>query len=406
MARSLKTSRPFRAKRRSSSVPGSYRGFSYQATRFLVRLLRSQPRSTISLEAFEDVGVETASGSRVAEQTKSYVSRNPLSTRAPELWKSLSNWVTAVVSGEFQPDTTEFVFCAPGANPSEIAKKFHDATSLESANAAVDFVSTALTVKGQTAASIELRRTLKFLLRHRDRFCQVVRSFSIDTPSADADDELKPLLLAMLVSEDAYPHVVRWAHGWVKQRIDEQVALAKPAKVSVDEFHTALLNYVRSHDRLDMLQSFAGVPTAGDVESELSFREYVRQLRFIEIEDVAVLEAINDYLRALIDRTNWSERGFVDSAALDIFAQALTSAWRNIKRKTLLAYGDKAPEVQGQLLYSECIEYRSLLDGYDPPSHFVKGSFHALSDDHAIGWHPNYESMLKKTSQNTKNQTE
>jgi hypothetical protein len=395
MAKKQKSSGGSIRKRRSSSVPGSYRGFSYQATRFLVHLLKSTRESTVCLEAFEDVGVETPAGSRLAEQTKSYLSRNPLATRAPELWKPLRNWVDAVIAKDIDASATSFVLCAPGASPCEIATRFHEAKTLQAAAAAIDFAKATLNGSGKLTDSENLRAHLEFLFAHRDQFGKVIIRFSIDTPPVSADEELKPLVLAMLVSDDAYDDVVRWAHGWVKQRIDEQVATSKPARVKTEDFHNALLNYVRTHDRLDILRSYAGIPSSTDVANELSFREYVRQLRLIDLEDVGILEAVNDYLRAVIDRTLWSEKGFVDETALDDFAQSLTSTWRNIRRRTFLMASDKSSEVQGQLLYSECVEHRALLDGYDPPSHFVKGSLHALSDDHKIGWHPSYENLLK-----------
>nr|VFJ95024.1 MAG: Protein of unknown function (DUF3732) [Candidatus Kentron sp. H]VFJ95756.1 MAG: Protein of unknown function (DUF3732) [Candidatus Kentron sp. H]VFK01967.1 MAG: Protein of unknown function (DUF3732) [Candidatus Kentron sp. H] len=53
--------------KRSTNVPGSYRGFSLQATRFLYHLLTMKPDDIVSLEYFEDVGVEKPDGVKLAE---------------------------------------------------------------------------------------------------------------------------------------------------------------------------------------------------------------------------------------------------------------------------------------------------------------------------------------------------
>jgi len=407
MATASKKSKTPKSKdaRRSSSVPASYRGFSYQGTRFLVHLLKSPPGSCVCLEVFEDVSVELPSGDRVAEQNKSYLSRNPLSTRAPSLWKSLRSWVEEACAERLDPATTFFILCAPGATPCEIAKRFHDAKSTKEAEEAIQFakkeLAAATTDDGSPSSDIG------FVFKNLEALSKVIVQLSIETPLIDAD-EVKPLMLARLVSEDAYEDIVRWAHGWVKKHVDAELSRSRPARVKVDDFHQALLNYVRTHDRLDILKSYAGTPKTEEVKNELAVRDYVRQLHLITLEVDGVLEAVNDYLRAVIDRTNWAERGFIDESALDSFATDLTSTWRNIRRRTGLTHNEKPEETQGQLLYSECMEHRAKLDGYEPPAHFVKGSFHALSDDRSIGWHPRYGQLLpgKNTTPSTETKAE
>ena len=77
-------------RRGTSHVPGQYLGYSLQATRFLVHLLEADPGWTISLEVFEDVGVETIEGNKTAEQVKSTLIGNPVSNHAIDFWKTIS----------------------------------------------------------------------------------------------------------------------------------------------------------------------------------------------------------------------------------------------------------------------------------------------------------------------------
>src|SRR4051812_44440224 len=114
-------------KRKSTAAPGSYRGFSFQGTRFLVHLLRAKDGDTVCLEAFEDVAVEHATGKRTSEEDKSYSASNPLSRRAVEFWKTLRNWVDGVNAGDLDAEKTNFVLCAPGCQCSDIATEFHKA---------------------------------------------------------------------------------------------------------------------------------------------------------------------------------------------------------------------------------------------------------------------------------------
>ena len=104
---------------------------------------------------------------------------------------------------------------------------------------------------------------------------EVIVHFSIESGNGSPHEEIRPLLLDKLVSEEAYEDVVRWAHGWVKTRVDKLLELKQPAQVAQTEFHKALLAYVRSHDRVDILRSMAGKPSEQNVTSEMAFRDYV-----------------------------------------------------------------------------------------------------------------------------------
>src|SRR4051794_11326840 len=125
-------------KRGSSNVPGTYLGFSLQASRFLMRLLQAEAGDVVCLEIFDDIGVERADGSRVAEQNKSNQTYNAMSDRAVDFWKTMANWARAVVAGELDAKRTHFeIFTAkPAGGP--IAASFRDASTVEQATEAIE----------------------------------------------------------------------------------------------------------------------------------------------------------------------------------------------------------------------------------------------------------------------------
>ena len=121
---------------RTPHVPGQYLGYSLQTTRFLVHLLEADLGCTISLEVFEDVGVETIEGSKIAEQAKSTLKGNPVSNRSIDLWKTFSNWVDSAKSGELNPDTTRFELYVSHPRKGEIAESFSKVKSKDEARVA------------------------------------------------------------------------------------------------------------------------------------------------------------------------------------------------------------------------------------------------------------------------------
>src|SRR6185437_251279 len=86
--------------RKSPQVPGQLFGYSLQPIRLLSLALDAAEGTTLSLEVFEDVGAVAEAGDALASQTKSALETNPVSDKAIDLWKTFSNWKTAISSGQ------------------------------------------------------------------------------------------------------------------------------------------------------------------------------------------------------------------------------------------------------------------------------------------------------------------
>lgn len=384
------------AKRRSTNVPDTYRGFSLQATRFLYHLLTSEQDDIVSLEYFEDVGVEKADGGKLAEQDKSYRTSNPLADRSLVFWKTVRNWVDAAIEGTLPPDKSKFLAYAPNASMGGIAKSFHDAVTIEQATLALENARSILTKNDEWDIGTSAKEHVAVVFdADRTTVAAIIAHFTVDATLDSPEEALKPVLLENFVGPDSFDLVIQQAHGWVKQQIDHFVGLGKPVRVLKRDFHEPLLNFVRTHDRISILRSVAGTPTEEDVQSELAFRDYVQQLRIVDLDDIDILQAVNDYLSASIDRTTWSEQGMISEASLETLESELATTWRNKRRRVQAAYSEKPETSQGQLLYSDCMEHDARVDELETPRQFIRGSWHALADDHSVGWHPKYATELK-----------
>lgn len=389
---------------RSTVAPGQYLGYSLQATRFLVRLLEAKDGDHICLEVFEDVGVERKDGSRVAEQSKSNLKTNPLTDRSVGFWKTLRNWVEAATTNTLDPANTHFSLFVADPAVGQIAKSFHDASSVADARKAFDEARHVLgwdPARPDCVAESLLPHLRVIFAADADLVARVLCRFHLmQSTAADPLDEIRPLMLAKLVSEDACGDVIKWAHGWVKERIDRLIGKNQPARFAQQEFHVALLNYVRKHDRDDILRSIAGKPSDEEVQSELAFRIYVRQAQLITLDETSVLAAVNDFLMASNDRTMWAEDGHISKAGVEAFSGELARTWKNKKDKVAVGYSDKTDIDRGKLLYYDCMDHTAKLEGLETPAHFTRGSFHALSEDQLIGWHPNYPAELSRGDTN------
>ena len=387
-------SRTRQNRKRSTVAPGQYLGYSLQATRFLVRLLEAKDGDHICLEVFDDVGIERKDGTRVAEQSKSNLATNPLTDRSLGFWKNLRNWIDAASTKTLDPANTHFALFVANPAVGQIAKSFHDASSVTDARNALEEAKRVLgwdPRKPSSVAETLLPHLQVVFAADPELVARILCRFHLVQSTAENPlDDLRPLMLDKLVSEDACKDVIKWAHGWVKERIDRLIGQTRPARIAKREFHDALLNYVRKHDRDDILRSIAGKPTEDNVKSELAFRIYVRQVQLIILDETDVLAAVNDFLMASNDRTAWAEDGHISKAGVETFSGELSRTWKNKKEKVTRAYSEKSENDRGQLLYYECMDHTAKLEGLETPAHFTRGSFHALAEDRLIGWHPKY----------------
>lgn len=92
----------------NTHVPDKLYGYGLQVRQMLYELLNCDMDSVVSVEKFDDVGVESGN-TRTAIQMKSALSnRNPVSDKAVDLWKTLYNWLLALKENELHLDVTLF----------------------------------------------------------------------------------------------------------------------------------------------------------------------------------------------------------------------------------------------------------------------------------------------------------
>jgi len=387
--------------KRSNQVPWQYLGYSLQPVRFLVRLIEGDSDSNVSLEAFEDIGVETSNGHRTAEQDKSTPHSNPVSDRATDLWKTFSNWIHAVQSGQLAPEITTFEIYVSHPRTGNIVESFSRAINYQGSYHALKEAKKLIwgppplfPLKSSVPATIEPYVTTVFEA-DEPLVSKIIQNFHLICGSGSPQADLLALVRKAWVPEEIVDDALHYALGWVKRETDLLLEQGKVACISVGAFRRNITSFVRRHDRRTILDNFAKAPTQTEIESQ-RLRVYVRQLELIKEENEHKIIAITDYLRAEADRTHWAAKGYVHEKSFDEFEENLQRTWINLKKRTDIALSGHSELERGKYLCSECEMHHAFLEGLDLPPHFTSGSFHALSDRIVIGWHPHYEILLKE----------
>jgi ABC-3C protein len=392
------------AKRRSSQVPGQFLGYSLQTTRAVMRLLQADAGSFVSVEVLDDVAVTRGEGGTTLEQTKSAGSSNPIADRSVELWKTLASWVHAVENAEVDVTRTSFEMFVSKRRRGQIAEALAGAKNPLEAIAALQAAKTSLWGKGPQFA--KRSKVASTIVPYVDRVFQaklglvaaIIERFSLVFGARSSQSDLIELLKHKIISDEMLDVVANQMLGWAKTEIDSRLERGEAAILSTDAFNSELGAFVRRVDRFAILNSFAPTPDKAVVDLELQSRMYVRQLDIIGADYDAKLRAANDYLRASVNRSTWASKGLVHRSSFDEFEDALIRTWS--AKKDIVAIQSKGhpADTCGRLLYSECALVQSPLEGRSVPPHFTPGCYHALADQLAVGWHPDFKNVLDALS--------
>ena len=378
-----------------STAPGQYLGFSLQTNRLLHRLLLAKKGGVVSLEVLGDVASHEAGGRVELEETKSRTSlANPVADRAVDLWKTFENWLSAIEAGRFDLETSSFVLHVNGDFRGSIVDSFCEAQDPELAALAITAAETEL-LEGEKklAASLQSHVAFVFDPARRDTLLQVVTRFALQSGSSLSYQEMIDCLEEKAVPSEVADVVLIDLLGWTKHQADSAITAGVATMISQREFATELTAKLRRIDWGIIVASLAAAPSEEDISLEKE-RTYVRQLDLIEVDRDDTLRAISDFLRARTDRIEWSARGIIHGTSFDELEDDLVSAWSSYRRRVSIQAKEASSTEKGQFLFSECCLHRATLQGQIPPTHFIRGSFHTLADDQAVGWHPNYKTLL------------
>lgn len=354
-----------------------------------------------SLEVLDDVAKVSQGGKTTVSQSKSALTNNPVADRAVSLWKTLFNWLELVRSGVVDPKDTTFELYVSRRVKGAFIDSFHQADSNKKAKSAIEKVRLELWgVAPDFAKRDELPESLsryvnEVLEADDSQLLPIIVNLRLECGSGSPQSDIEAAIRRHPVSESKVFDIADKMCGWVKREVDKYLEKGLPAVISREEFHREYTSYVRKVDRQLILDSLAKKPSVAEKLERLP-DNFVQQLELIEHSYDQKLEAISDYLQACSNRTLWSKAGDVHEDSFAELNDNLERTWQNLNRITSIEAESKPDVQRGQLLFAKCMTHKALIQGMEPPSHFVPGCFHCLADDLRVGWHPAYQILLKK----------
>ena len=383
-------------------VPDKVYAFMIQSHHMLYELLNCKDGDSVSVEVFDDVGVEHEDGSKDAIQLKSALSnRNPVSNKAADLWKTMYNWLISVEAGVFDPGKVKFILFLNVNKQGTIVNGFHLAERYDEAvlawkNARREFYDEKgiLKVIGE-----EYKKYIEyfFVQDRMEMACKIIQNFElkkcIDNYTITVRKEFDKSGIPADIIEPIYMGII----GWVDLNVTKMVENNEAIIISFENYQVQLRALYRDYNQKHSLMPHSVKPSKFEIQNELQQqRTYITQLEIIDCDYTEKIEAINDFIRASIDRTIWADNGDISFLSMQSYEETLKRSWNLERKMIMIEKKNELPEEQGKLIYYKCQRNQIEMPSVSVPEFFQNGCYHLLADGLEVGWHPQYLEKIKE----------
>ena len=382
------------------SAADSASGYLYQCRYALLAALRLQvvtPGLQVSIECFDDIAFSDAGAPIELLQAKHSHSPKSMSDMAKQFWNTIGIWTKRIVDHPSELGKLKLTFVTTANLGSDTA------VALLRPNIAVRNVKAAakkLEAAAQKSKNADIAWATQLFLKQspelREQILEMVEILDASPTIVDTADELALSLRRACRPEHIKVFLERLEGWWFVVVID---ALATPGgrliPVSMIDSKVDDLREEFGPEKLPI--DYGTADPSQSTIGLLETRPFIEQLKLVEVGPTGQKVAIIDYFRARQQRSRWARDGLLRHNELTDYGRLLADNWQRRKGLVEGKVKEDTPATElvalGLALYADttgaCVPLREVSEPF--VSH---GSYHILSDSHAIGWHPHYDKHL------------
>lgn len=356
---------------------------------------------SISIENLDDIVIEEEDKVNLF-QTKLHInSVANLTDASPDFWKTVRVWAESITGGLIDVNNTIFsLITTAEVSESSFLFQLKHGEKRDVDDVIMKMLACATTSdnKGNKKgydAFISLSNIDKTAL---------IKNISILDASLSISEALEAIKNQLMYSAPVgkLDSFVEHLEGWWFQQCLEM--LNGNIETISSKFLSQKISDIRDTFQLDNLPDSFADPLNID-ESELpdyEDRVFVKQLKIISIRNNGLRNAISDFRRAFEQRSKWLREDLTSLDEIEYFEKQLFDNWTNI----FMALKDDCEDVSKeemiklgknfyQKFYVERVPNIRIRPKFSS-EYLTRGSCHMLSDKLKIGWHPDYENLIKE----------
>lgn len=383
----------------SHDASASALGYLYQTNWALLELLRGsriRPDQAMTIELFDDVAWDQAGDVKELLQLKHHQkSSGELSDKSVDLWKTIKVWLDSPAFVDnagpiltLITTTTAGVYTAA----SFLGPDRRDpGRALELLNLAAQESTSQVT---QPAREAWLKLAHSSRLSITSRIHILGGAVRVEDVEGQVKEELAWAL--PIGQEDTFLGLVwQW---WQRVALDllrkqRRSVNVMDAKQQIQTFRDTFLP-----DNLPTLVELDDVDEESVVDIH-DARDFVHQLRWVNVGTTHLRKAIVDYYRAVTQTTEWIDRSLIGLNELQVFENNLVDEWErafaDMVEDLAIEADDVVRQEVGKALFRKLRDSTTIaVRSRYTDSFFARGKRHELADRHQIGWHPDFEARI------------
>ncbi len=379
----------------SFSAVDSLTGYLYQVRYALLdslRRVKDDVRFTVSIETLDDIVFETAGQPIELLQAKHHSKPANLTDTSSDLWKTIRIWVEQYKT---KLGFRFYLVTTSNAVVGSAAYYLRDQNrDVSKAISYLDAVSQSSTNKGNLAGYDAYRS-----LGSQEKEDLISRVTVLDaTPTIlDLEKELRREVFHAVDIKYLDSFIVR-LEGWWYRRALQHLKRDNQKPILAEEIIAEEAN-LREQFKQDNLVVDEDILSATIDESDYQNKLFVQQLKLINVKDRRIFIAIKDYYRAFEQRSRWVREELLQVGEIDRYESRLIEEWEIRFEQIRDQIGDETAEKEKQRLAQELYDWietgnlRQIRPQVNEPS-MARGSYHILSDNQVVGWHPEFRQRL------------
>jgi hypothetical protein len=387
-------------------------GFFYQSRLALLLCMEYVNRDSgveVAVERLDDVSFERHGSAIDLLRTKHHIDRvADLTDYSADIWKTIRVWAEVVAADPSLPSRARLALVTTGtAPPASVAALLLPASAYAAdGKRNPKLASERLTQIAETSTNQELKKAFAAYLnlseRMRASLLSAVEILDRQPLVTDVDALLEDAL--RMLAPRGKAHLAReMLEGWWWPVVCRAIIQSPAQPIAIADIENKLDEIREMLKRDSLTADFEEAePSAAELAGYDAF-PFINQLKLIGMGGTKIQWAKRDYYRAFSQRSKWTREHAVFDGELARFEAQLIEEWQP-RFGSMLESHEAAPsdcatlKQAGQDLYY-WVETEARFPFRTLQSRSLNvGSYHILANDIRVGWHRDFETLMKKKS--------
>lgn len=356
---------------------------------------------TITIETIDDISTEINGNATDLIQTKYHISPGNLTNKSPDIWGTVRVWCEKVMSTS--SSVVEYpiltLLTTETVASDSLAEVLSITPSLRNETKAFELMNEIASLGGNKANDVAYKAFLELEPVDQMKLISLIYVLPNAPDIQEVKDKIARRFRLCVPKEHIAEFTSRVEGKWFTWAIDAMTQHGSNS-IALTDLISFIENTGKEYSPTSLPIDYELLDTDEFFEGERS-KDYITQLKFINANDVAIKTAIKNCVKARKQRSSWHRQGLLLPGELKRYEARLTDEWENHFGNITSFNISDTLMFQGASIYKACqsdglVKIRSNLNA----DFVARGSYHMLSDERKIGWHPQFECMMFENSDN------